>query len=154
MAVTKQKLNIKWAVLTFILAYVVLTILGFALYFLVAALMHVSTSGTFNIRTDPAYMLSQQLMVPGNLVTWIGFAWMYFRKTALTSMRHAWILGGFWLVVALPVDFIIYVLLPTPDQLTISDYYAGQFPWIYLVYITVLISPALYLLTRKWAARQ
>ena len=88
-------------------------------------------------------------MVIGNLATWLAFVWMYFRKTVVLSMKRAWALGGFWLAIALPVDFFFYVMLPTPDQLSAHDYYVGQFPWIYLVYAIVLAAPVCYLLTKR-----
>jgi hypothetical protein len=149
MAENTKSLNVKWGITTFILSYIVLTILGFAAYYILAVLMHVSLSANFNIQTDKAYQLSQRIMVLINFATWFGFAWMYFQQTALQSMKHAWALGGFWLILALPIDYIGYVVAPTPDQLTAHEYYVGQFPWIYMVYVIVLIAPACYLLTKR-----
>jgi hypothetical protein len=142
-------LNVKWAVITFVLGYIVLTVVGFASYYILAAIMHVSLSAKFDISSDPAYMLSQQLNIAYNLVTWVLCAWVYFRRSLSITPQRAWALGLFWIVVALPADFVFYVLVPSPTQLTMSEYYVGQFPWIYLVYAVLAISPACLLLTRR-----
>ena len=144
-----QALDVKWAAITFVLGYIVLTVVGFASYYILAAIMHVSLSAKFDISSDPAYMLSQQLNIAYNLVTWVLCAWVYFRRSMPLTSQRAWTLGVFWLVVALPTDFIFYVLVPSPTQLTPSEYYVGQFPWIYLVYAVLAISPACLLLTRR-----
>lgn len=144
-----RTLDVKWATITFVLGYIVLTIVGFASYYLLAVIMGVSLSAEFDINTDPAYMLSQQLNIGYNLVTWVLCAALYFRRSLSFTARRAWALGLFWLAVALPADLVFYVLVPSPTQLTMSEYYVGQFPWIYLVYVVLAISPACLLLTRR-----
>jgi hypothetical protein len=142
-------LNVKWALITFILQYIAITILGFVLYYLIAMLTHVSLSATFNVLTDPAYQLSQRLMVIVNLVTWFAFAGMYFNRTGIVSTKRAWALGSFWLAIALPLDYLAFVILPSPGHLNAHDFYIGQFPWIYFVYVTVLVAPVCYLLMKR-----
>jgi hypothetical protein len=144
-----QTLDVKWAAITFVLGYIVLTVVGFASYYILAALMHVSLSAKFDIATDPAYMLSQQLNIAYNLITWVLCAWLYFRRSLSITPRRAWALGFLWLAVALPTDLVFYVLVPSPTQLTPAEYYIGQFPWIYLVYAVLAISPACLLLTPR-----
>jgi hypothetical protein len=144
-----RTLDVKWALITFVIGYLALTIIGFASYYLLAAIMKVPLDAGFDIYADPAYLLSQQLNLAYNLVTWVLCAWLYFRRAAPLTARRAWILGLFWLAVALPADFVFYVLVPTPTQLTPSEYYFGQFPWIYLVYLLLAVSPACLLLLRR-----
>jgi hypothetical protein len=146
----KEKLlNIKQGLLTFILAYIVITILAFGLYLLIATIMGVSLSATFNIREDRAYALAEQLYPILNLGVWIAFAWMYFRKVARPTIKQAWALGGFWLAIAVPLDLVYFVLIPNPLQVSAQGFYIDQFPWIYLTYIVVLVAPVVYLLTRQ-----
>lgn len=145
----EKTLRIPRATLMFVVGYIALTIIGFASYYLLAIAMHVSLSASFDIATDPAYMLSQQLNIVYNLAVWTACAWLYFRRSSAVTRRRAWALGAFWLAVALPADLIFYVLIPTPTQLTAHEYYVGQFPWIYLVYAVLVVSPACYLLLAR-----
>ena len=81
-----------------------------------------------------------------NLLVWMLFSWMYFQKRPkiATSHRQALFLGVFWLLVALVVDYVGFVLIKNPISLSPHDFYIGQFPWIYLIYVAVLISPLCY----------
>ena len=36
---------------------------------------------------------------------------------------------------AIVVDYVGFVLIKNPISLTPHDFYIGQFPWIYLIYI-------------------
>ena len=147
--ISLKQLNIPQAVITFVLAYIVITILAFGLYLLLAALMGVSTTEAFNIREDPAYAVAEQLYPLLNLPVWVAFAWMYFRKISKPTPRQAWTLGLFWLAIAVPLDLIYFVLIPNPLQVSAYGFYVEQFPWIYFTYIVVLLSPKIYLLLRR-----
>jgi len=135
--------------MTFILSYIVITILAFALYLVIAAFMGASQSATFDIREDRAYALAEQLYPILNLGVWITFAWMYFRQAVRPTIRHAWALGSFWLAIAIPLDLIYFVLIPNPLQVSAQGFYIEQFPWIYFTYIVVLIAPALYIAMKQ-----
>lgn len=137
-------LNVKRGTVTFILAYIVITILAFGLYLLLAALMGVSLSATFDIREDRAYALAEQLYPILNLGVWMAFAWLYFRKIARPTVKQAWVLGAFWLAIAVPLDLVYFVLIPNPLQVSAYGFYVEQFPWIYLTYLVVLAAPVLY----------
>lgn len=143
---TDKPLNIKNGLITFILAYIVITILAFALYLIVAAIMGVSQTAAFDIRNDPAYALAEQLYPILNLGVWVAFAWMYFRKVKQPTNKQAWALGLFWLAIAVPLDLVYFVLIPNPLQVSLYGFYVEQFPWIYLTYLVVLVSPILYVL--------
>lgn len=146
---TEKLLNIKKGLLTFILAYIVITILAFGLYLILAAAMGVSLSASFDIRKDPAYAVAEQLYPILNLAVWTAFAWMYFRKNNQPTTKQAWALGAFWLAIAVPLDLVYFVLIPNPLQVSAYGFYVEQFPWIYLTYVVVLISPAIYLTARR-----
>ncbi len=144
-----KHLNIKRGVLTFILSYIVITILGFGLYLLIAAIMGIPQSTAFDIRGDRAYILAEKLYPILNLGVWATFTWLYFRKVSRPTMKQAWKLGGFWLAIAVPLDLIYFVLIPNPLQVSAQGFYIEQFPWIYLTYVVVLTTPALYLAIRQ-----
>jgi len=146
-----KTLQIKRGLWTFISAYFAITILAFVLYLVIAAIKGVSTSDPFDIRSDPAYALAEQLYPLLNLPVWMTFAWLYFRGKTKPTMRHAWMLGGLWLAVALPLDLLYFVLIPNPLQVSAYGFYVEQFPWIYLTYLVVLASPPLYI--KLWERR-
>ena len=52
--------------------------------------------------------------------------------------------SSLWLVIAVPVDFVCFVIIPNPISLSAHDFYLGQFPWMYLTYLAVLLSPLCY----------
>jgi len=62
--------------------------------------------------------------------------------------------GAFWLGVALPVDFVGFVLIKNPISLSPYDFYVGQFPWIYLIYIAVFLSPSCYVALTEFLGRK
>ena len=54
---------------------------------------------------------------------------------------EAFALGAFWLAVAVAVDYVGFVLIKNPISLTPHDFYIGQFPWIYLIYVAIFLAP-------------
>jgi hypothetical protein len=93
---------------------------------------------------NPAYLLAERFFPGMNLLVWTACGWLYFRgqKRSAGSPRDAWMLGAVWLIAAVIVDFVGFVLIKNPISLTPREFYIGQFPWIYLIYVTVAIGPA------------
>jgi len=149
----RTRFNYRRASVTFILAYILVTILGIALSVSIAVVGH--TPQTSEPLENPAYLLSERFLPLLNLVVWMAFAWMYFRKRANLadnagfSTRVAFRLGGFWLLAAVVVDYVGFVLIKNPISLSPHDFYIGQFPWIYLIYVAILFAPPCYVLMRK-----
>jgi hypothetical protein len=141
---TLAKLNYKRAITTFILAYLVITVLATALSLIIGAILH--TPATDLPLQNAAYLLSERFLPLLNLLVWMTFAWVYFKKPSNRAdpRKEALALGAFWLAVALPVDFIGFVVIKSPISLNPYDFYIGQFPWIYLIYIAVFFSPLTY----------
>lgn len=131
-------LRYRRAIVTFILAYLTITILAAGLAIGLDSVMHVSPSDDYV--HSPSYVLAEKFYPFLNLLVWGSFSWMYF-KNAAGSMKEAFALGAFWLAVALPVDYAGFVLIKNPWSLSAHDFYIGQFPWIYLIYVAVLVSP-------------
>ncbi len=141
-----RRLSYGRALVVFVAAYVVISALAFGLYLIVAAGMGVHMYSTFSVRKDAAYLLCEKLYPVLNLVIWTVSAWIYFRKEvgSAGSIVAALKLGGFWLLVALPLDLIVFVLIPTPLSLSAPDFYVSQFPWIYFTYVALFAGPFVY----------
>jgi len=141
--VGQRRLGFGRAILTFALAYVIITALAFGLYEIIAAATGMHAAQPMK---DPAYLLAEKYYPLLNLAVWVAGGWLYFRRRSGSSgnAKEALWLGAFWLLVALPVDLIGFVLIPNPLSLNAHDFYVGQFPWIYLTYLAVFIGPTSY----------
>ena len=137
-------LRFKSAALVFLAAYVVVTVLAFGLYLLLATMLDVPLSAPFDIRTDRAYSVAEQLYPILNLGVWTAAAWVYFRRHSLPSAKQALVLGAHWLALALVLDLLYFVLIPNPLQVTAHAFYVEQSPWIYFTYLVVLSAPTAY----------
>jgi hypothetical protein len=142
-------LNTKRASIAFLLAYVAITILGTMLSLGLQLIRH--TSWTAEPLQNTAYLLSERFLPLLNLLVWLSATWLYSRNDPQGRLtpRDAVALGLFWLAIALPLDFVAFVLIRTPLSLSPHDFYIGQFPWIYLIYLAVAISPLCYMWLHK-----
>jgi hypothetical protein len=145
--VRQTRVQYKRAIGMFVLAYIAVTVLAVALSYAIAAAMHVPD--TAEPMKNAAYLLSERFLPFLNLLVWAVFAWAYFRKRkegldTLSLRKEALSLGAFWLVLAVLVDYVGFVLIKNPISLSPHDFYIGQFPWIYLIYVAVLVSPWCY----------
>ena len=142
-ATTDQgKIRYKRGLATWFLAYLTITILGVGLFFLIAAVQHTG-SYTHPLR-DPSYTFEEPFLPVANLLVWTTFALVYFRKRhdpAHSLFTEARRLGVLWLALALPMDLLVSVVIKSPYSMSAHDFYVGQFPWIYLIYVAVLASP-------------
>lgn len=133
-------LHYKRAIVTFLLAYFVITVVATGFSLLLAALVDVSPAA--EPLQDPGYLLSEKFLPLLNLIVWTLFSLVYFKKrTNERNQRKALALGAIWLAMALPLDFLAFVVIQNPLSLSAHDFYIGQFPWIYLIYLAVFISP-------------
>jgi hypothetical protein len=122
---------------TFAGAYAAVTLLCPLLYWALAAALHKPPASS-NPFHDPTYVLAQKFFPLVNLIVWTAFARLYLRRG---DRRQAFALGRLWLCLALPVDFVGFVLIRNPMSLGPHDFYVSQFPWIYLTYAAVFLSP-------------
>ena len=139
----QSDLDYKRAAWTFIAAYIVITILATAFSIAVAAFLRFPGESVAAF-PPPAYRFAERFFPLLNLMVWMAFAWLYFsgrhdRKPGLG--KEAFALGAFWLAAAMAVDYICCVRIKNPISLDAHDFYVGQFPWIYLIYATVLLAP-------------
>jgi hypothetical protein len=148
-ASTQVRIRYTRAIVTFVAAYIVVTILGIALSVFIGVVGHMPQND--EPMKNEAYLVSERFLPLLNLLVWGMFAWVYFRKRKgdgeLTRLQgEAWALGAFWLAAAVVVDYVGFVLIKNPISLSPHDFYIGQFPWIYLIYVAVLLSPFCYLI--------
>jgi hypothetical protein len=138
---TQPPLQYKRAIVTFLLAYFAITVVATGFSLLVGALL--GASPVTEPLQDPGYILSEKFLPLLNLIVWTPFSLLYFKKrTNRPGLRkEALALGAFWLAMALPVDFLGFVVIQSPLSLSAHDFYIGQFPWIYLIYLAVFMSP-------------
>ncbi len=173
------QLNYKRAVVTFLLAYIVVTILAIALSVAIGIALHLPQ--TPEPMQNQAYLLSERFLPLLNLAVWGLFAWVYLRRrthpqqsktrdkaqsetrsqirsqirskpqseTRSDTRREAIALGTFWLTAAVAVDYVFFVLIKNPLSLTPHDFYIGQFPWIYLIYAAIFLAPLVMFKSRR-----
>ena len=137
------------AAVWFVLAYILITILAAGFSMALESIMHVGD--TASPTENPSYVLAEKFFPAMNLLVWTACGWFYFRGQKLNagSRREAWMLRAVWLVAAIIVDFVGFVLIKNPLSLTPKEFYIGQFPWIYLIYVMVAIGPACALYLKK-----
>ena len=138
----QARLNSKRAIGIFIPAYIVVTILAIALSVAIGMIGHLPP--TAEPLQNQAYLLSERFLPLLNLLVWGMLAWVYFRGRTtdrLALRREAFALGAFWMVTAIVVDYVGFVLIKNPISLTPHDFYIGQFPWIYLIYVAIFFAP-------------
>jgi hypothetical protein len=113
------------------------------------AAMH--TLPTPDMVHSPSYVFAEKFFPIINLLVWTAFSSVYFklRRSAPVLSKEALSLGAFWLLLAIVVDYVGFVLLTKPLSLRAHDFYIGQFPWIYLIYLAILVSPILYATLRS-----
>lgn len=137
-------MNLKYrrAILFFILAYIIVTILAYGSSYAAAAMYNLPSFQELGLTMfeDPAFVMTVPYHLLINLVIWTLFAWIYLRKS---PGKQSVSLGIFWLILAMIVDLIAFVLIKTPYSLTARQFYIDYQPWITITYILVLVSPLL-----------
>jgi hypothetical protein len=135
--------RLRWgrAAWIFCVAYVVVTVLAIGLSVAIGMIGHMPP--TPEPMQNQAYLLSERFLPGMNLVVWGIFAGIYFRgRGDAAGLRgEAYGLGGFWLAAAVVVDYVGFVLIRNPLSLSPHDFYVGQAPWIYLIYVAIFLGP-------------
>lgn len=126
--------------LSFLIAYAGVSVLGFALYLLISRSRGTSPWDEVDVRHNSSYKFTQRFLPLINLVVWTASAWFYFFYVD-TSYANAFGLGFMWLVGALLVDYAGFVLIKHPLSVDHKGFYVDQFPWIYFTYLAVFVSP-------------
>ena len=93
----------------------------------------------------PAFVATVPYHVLIMLLIWPLFAWMYFRKrrpaTSQEESRQTLRLAILWLISAMVVDFVGFVLIKNAWSMTPHELYVEYQPWITLIYISIFSQP-------------
>lgn len=90
------------------------------------------------VRDNIAYQRVAVILPILNLAVWTCAARWYFSGRRLRY--PAWPLGLAWLIVALLLDYLAFVVPTHPLSLDHTSFYLEQGPWIYLTYLAVAVS--------------
>jgi hypothetical protein len=134
--------------ITFILAYILVSSFGFCFYLIISNHLGSSPWDEVEVRHNIAYMQTEKYLPLINLIVWLICTGIYFKHVKI-NLFTAFTLGITWLVIALLVDYIGFVLIKHPLSVDAKGFYIDQFPWIYLTYVSVFSSPVIYFLVGR-----
>lgn len=128
----------------FLSAYWIVTMLGFLLTIVFAAIFRPPSPQELGVPFSqaPAYLMTLPYHPLLNLF-WLPFAWLYLHQFPADSrMGEAVKLGTFWAAVCILVDLVGWILIPHPWAMTFREFYVDYQPWITLIYLVIFVSPA------------
>ena len=147
---TTNSLELRRVLWTLLASYISVTVLATAFSFIIIAVTHAPTVPESQAVHSHAYVLSERWQPLINLVNWSLFAGLYFKnRPKQRNYRTALCMGALWLTAAMVIDLVFFVLIKNRISLSPHDFYIGQMPWIYLTYVAVFLSPAVYVMLRK-----
>jgi|GEM_PF-906115 len=141
MASSASAFNYKRAITTFLASYIAVEIVCAAVSVITQTLLH-ETTKTADVH-NRAFVATEHFYPLINLALWTLFARIYFKNRSgkFSAAGEAIRLGTAWLITASIFDIIFFILIKEPYSLSFHDFYIGQTPWIYLVYLALFISP-------------
>lgn len=134
--------NFWLAVLYYIAAYIIVTVIGilhtiFNIYVLHYKSMKNSPGmGEAYEKTKPFHPLYNLLIFPP-------FAWLYLLSVSNASIGLALSVGAMWVAITIIEDLIGWVLIKHPWSLSFREFYLDYQPWISLTYLIIFLSPLL-----------
>lgn len=154
-----MKLNFIRALSLFFAAYIIVTILAAATTECYGLLNNLPplAPGVSPVKT-PVFLATVPYHVVIMLIVWPIFAWIYFRKSRNNNPRaeraETWNLALAWLVLAMVVDFVGFVLIKHPYSLSAHAFYVDYQPWISFIYLAIFLSPWIGLLLMRWGTNR
>ncbi len=149
-----MKVKLTRALILFFIAYIIVTILAAATTEIYSSIYHSPPPAPgMSVLQAPAFVATVPYHVLIMLIVWPIFAAIYFRKPRQPNpslqYEETLRLSFTWLIAAIVVDFVGFVLIKSPYSLTPHEFYVIYQPWISLIYIAIFISP----FTRLWLSR-
>ncbi|WP_039827659.1 hypothetical protein [Nocardia testacea] len=132
------------AVIWFLGAYLTVNVVNTAI-----TLVYTAVAGTTvpdsDFLYDPAYQATVPVHVVTNLLIWWIFGLIALSRATLDRRRQSLRLGVAWVVCAVTIDFLIYVVIlgNTRWGLPADDYYMANQPWVTLSYLGIFLGPVL-----------
>ena len=87
-----------------------------------------------------------------NIILFTLFGLLYLRKVKEPTYKKALLTGALWSGISILIDLFGWVLIKHPWSLTYKQFYVEYQPWITLVYLAMLVAPAvscIFLLRKK-----
>lgn len=104
------------------------------------------------VGSSPAWLASFPYQPPVNLLVFLLFAWAYLRRAPREAlMREAVGLTLLWGAVSAVGDLLFWIVIPSPMQLSLHDFYYVYGPTVLTIYAFIVMSP---LLAALWLRRQ
>lgn len=135
----------------FVAAYLTVSILATAFVFGVIWVLDLPTAAQLGVSRmhDPGFLISEPYILGINLLCWPTFAALYYRKRTV-STRVATSIALLWLVSAMLLDLVFFVVIKTPISLTAHEFYIENQPWITLAYVSILAGHVIDHLLRRF----
>ena len=142
--INKSKLNSKRAFIAFLIAYIIVTILATASSIWYAVFFNVPAqkSGE-SILKAPNFVATVPYHVLIMFIIWPLFARYYFKKR-IPEFKETLNLAFFWLIAAIVLDYLAYVVPTHSYSLTHYEFYVIYQPWISLIYLAIFCSPFIF----------
>jgi hypothetical protein len=144
-----KKVNYKRIIVSFLIAYIGVSVLNFGLYLVISQIIGTSPWDETAVKDNTAYNLTEKFLPLINLVVWTLCAGIYFKGRRVLETSESFKVGIFWLVPALIIDLVGFVLIKHPLSVDAKGFYVDQFPWIYLTYIAVFVAPYCYTILKR-----
>ena len=140
-----MRLNFPRAILLFFIAYIMVTVLASATTETYASFYNTPPPlPGVTVLKSVAFVATVPYHVLIMLIIWPVFAWIYFKKprqNASQQVAETRALAFIWLVAAIIVDYVGFVLIRHPLSLTPHEFYIDYQPWISLIYVAIFLSP-------------
>jgi hypothetical protein len=149
-----MKLNFTRALVLFFAAYVIVSILATAISLSYGAIANLppATPGDSPVLA-PVFVRTVPFHVLVMLIVWPIFAGIYFKKVKSQNISEQkaqiFRLALLWLVLAMIVDCVGFVLIQSPFSLTPHAFYVDYQPWISLIYLAIFLSPWIWQIISK-----
>jgi hypothetical protein len=138
--------NWKKATLLMLGAYWIVTLLVIGFMFVLDAFYHFPKAAELGVSAgqSPAYLATIPFHPLFNLPVWLWFGFLYLKDFAPAKRQEeAWRLGIFWTAICIVKDFIVWVAIPWSWQMTLHEMYVEYQPWLTLIYVVILLAPAM-----------
>ncbi|MCW3119575.1 MAG: hypothetical protein JWM28_3657 [Chitinophagaceae bacterium] len=144
-----MKINFSRALVLFFTAYVIVTVLATAISIIYAIVYKTPAPAPgITVLKSESFAATVPYHVLLMFFIWPLFAWKYFQnpRQKISSLQspEIWHLSFCWLISAIVVDFVGFVLIRHPYSLTPHEFYIDYQPWISLIYCAIFLSPWVY----------
>ena len=146
-----KKLNFKRALGCFFAAYIIVSVLATAISVTYAIIYKSAPAmnGT-SMMQAPSFVATVPYHVLIMLLVWPFFTRIYFQKR-MQQLRETLWLSACWVLTAIAVDFVGFVLIKHPYSFTPYEFYVLYQPWISLIYAAIFLSPFIRLVMLQFA---